>query len=330
VCSKVGECAIVGDNILESYLNVPDATSCHQFCRNNSECNFFTYFSVDHMFQHMCLIFSSCEVLDKTCEGCIYGPKICETCDFDETVDGECITDEETTSTSTPSQTSTSPPTETPSPTTSTTTTTPHPAIDCEAVCLDYPDNVFGTDGCCRDSYCWCGGDANIEMTCTPPGNVFCLKHDACIKPENCQSDKDCCEITTTTTLPPDEMCDKLCEGAGYGEIEVPEPCCKYLYACYCMNGAPSSPMTCSNEGASWCPETEKCVDSSTCNLDDCCPQSPYLYQEQEAEVDRHISARDSSQKNKEVKEEFEFSSIKIEERDPSTELSQDIGVKSN
>merc|ERR550519_1933320 len=94
LCSMIGECSIVGDNVLDSYLNVPDATSCHQFCGNNSECNYFTFFSEGHPLQHMCLIFRSCEVMDETCEGCISGPTVCETCDFDETIDGECIIDE--------------------------------------------------------------------------------------------------------------------------------------------------------------------------------------------------------------------------------------------
>ena len=45
LCTMEGECSIVGDNILDTYINIIDATSCHHICGNNSECNFYTFLS---------------------------------------------------------------------------------------------------------------------------------------------------------------------------------------------------------------------------------------------------------------------------------------------
>ena len=61
-CSEKGECGIEGENFIESYPNIPDEASCLEICDETQECNFFAYFSDEHILQHLCLLFSSCEV----------------------------------------------------------------------------------------------------------------------------------------------------------------------------------------------------------------------------------------------------------------------------
>ena len=44
-CTMIGECSVDNENILGSYVNIPNEASCHQICREIEDCKFFTYFS---------------------------------------------------------------------------------------------------------------------------------------------------------------------------------------------------------------------------------------------------------------------------------------------
>merc|ERR1712183_310421 len=102
-------------------------------------------------------------------------------------------------------------------------------------------------------------------MYCTPPGNVFCYKHEACIDPENCQNNAGpCCNVATSTTTtvttvtstttiatftsPEDFSCDNYCVGRPVGQAGE---CCS-SNTCYCMGDDTGVLLSCrENEG--WC-----------------------------------------------------------------------------
>jgi len=90
VCSFQGECTMLEDNAIGSYLNIPDEISCQDICIEETGCNYYTYFSDGYQLQHLCLTFSTCEEIDETCQGCVTGPKQCQICSFEDMVNGQC------------------------------------------------------------------------------------------------------------------------------------------------------------------------------------------------------------------------------------------------
>jgi len=92
MCSKQGECGVGEDNLLNTFPNIQDEMTCYKICEDHLQCQFYTYFLEGHILQHICLLFSSCEVLDESCEGCVTGQtEECHVCDYDQTVNGQCV-----------------------------------------------------------------------------------------------------------------------------------------------------------------------------------------------------------------------------------------------
>ena len=71
-CSIPGQC--VNSDLIQSEAE-DDQYSCHNQCKNNDECNWFTYIAD----QGFCEQFSNCfNITDATCSSCITSEKDCD------------------------------------------------------------------------------------------------------------------------------------------------------------------------------------------------------------------------------------------------------------
>merc|ERR1711990_688703 len=104
-----GLCPLSEDNIVGS-TNSPSVELCQAACRDNSECNFFSYIG------SQCFLLSSCATTE-SCPGCMSGPPLPNISDCQESTTGP-----PTTTTTMGNPTTTVPPTTIP-PTMTTTTT---------------------------------------------------------------------------------------------------------------------------------------------------------------------------------------------------------------
>merc|ERR1712168_1434647 len=104
-----GLCPLSEDNIVGS-TNTQSVELCQEACRDNSECNFFSYIG------SQCFLLSSCETTEP-CPGCMSGPPLPNISDCQES----------TTEPPTTMPPTTMPPTTTTSPTTMPPTTTTPP-----------------------------------------------------------------------------------------------------------------------------------------------------------------------------------------------------------
>jgi len=94
------------NNMIQAFPQVPTTAECHILCEDNSDCNAYTYFEESNVLSNLCLLFNSCDSLDEECEGCVTGVIDCDTCSYDDTVDGQCVSTNTTTSTAASTTTS--------------------------------------------------------------------------------------------------------------------------------------------------------------------------------------------------------------------------------
>jgi hypothetical protein len=69
-CFEAGECLM--SNVISTTISI-GSSGCHQFCRKNAHCHWFTYRP-----NNACVIYSDCSSLSKgDCPGCISGQSEC-------------------------------------------------------------------------------------------------------------------------------------------------------------------------------------------------------------------------------------------------------------
>ena len=82
-CSTPGQCV---DSDLISEGNEKTKQDCHNNCKNNEDCSWFTY----RYSEHFCLLFSNClNVTEAGCDSCITGEKDCSL--FSCGLQGSCL-----------------------------------------------------------------------------------------------------------------------------------------------------------------------------------------------------------------------------------------------
>jgi len=77
-CSIRGSCITEGDNLVETIMDVLDEDLCRELCLQNAFCSQYSWFDMTATItKNSCSLFSSCEELDLTCQGCSTGPPLC-------------------------------------------------------------------------------------------------------------------------------------------------------------------------------------------------------------------------------------------------------------
>ena len=77
--------------MIQAVSQVETFDECEQICRDSSKCVFFTYFGELNFLSHLCLLFTSCEEVDETCQDCVFGMPSCTVCSFEDTVNVTCM-----------------------------------------------------------------------------------------------------------------------------------------------------------------------------------------------------------------------------------------------
>jgi len=91
LCLQEGECESSQGNIIDVISEVESQETCSRLCVNEDGCYFFTYFGEGNPLRNICILYSSCDILDEDCIDCTTGTVDCDTCDWDDTQpDGSC------------------------------------------------------------------------------------------------------------------------------------------------------------------------------------------------------------------------------------------------
>jgi len=90
-CNVAGECVTAEHTIIEVVPDTPDIDECQNLCSANKECVAFTYLGLSHPLAMLCILLRECQELDTTCTDCTTGVPVCNTCQYEATIDGACV-----------------------------------------------------------------------------------------------------------------------------------------------------------------------------------------------------------------------------------------------
>jgi len=88
-CTVEGECDSNNGNMIEAFPEVSTVKECKSLCENNQNCSFYTYFDDSHL-KNLCLLFDSCNSFYEECDACVTGPRECDICSYEDTINGSC------------------------------------------------------------------------------------------------------------------------------------------------------------------------------------------------------------------------------------------------
>ena len=82
-CSMMGQC--VNSDLIYAE-NAKTRQDCHQKCKNNDDCYWFTY----HASQKYCLLYANCgNITESGCDSCVTGEKNCDL--YNCRIQGSCL-----------------------------------------------------------------------------------------------------------------------------------------------------------------------------------------------------------------------------------------------
>jgi len=76
-CSAPVGCHVMGDNIVDVTPGITEELVCQAMCKEAEPCVYYTWYDETNVLAHTCILFSSCDVMDESCEGCFSGPPDC-------------------------------------------------------------------------------------------------------------------------------------------------------------------------------------------------------------------------------------------------------------
>merc|ERR1711970_1001795 len=81
-CDNPTACKDTGSNLVAVHIGISEY-QCALRCNLNTQCSHYTSFTTQHIYSKLCLLYSTCALVDNTCAGCCSGSKTFDPCTSD-------------------------------------------------------------------------------------------------------------------------------------------------------------------------------------------------------------------------------------------------------